>query len=179
MLLVQNIVSGFLPQATEKKEKVAAFSLADLKYFHRFTKVDQHEYTPNGQEDLNAWTDMVTINLYRKAKDGDALAAIANAVLENYKANKALVVKTSSVPRANDKPAEHLIVAIFGRPEFIEVAFSRFRMHAGVGSAVIYSHRIYGKNVGNEMSAWLDKNGSTTEGNLMKWDAMPNLPAAR
>jgi hypothetical protein len=179
MLLVQNVVSGFLPQAADKKEKVAAFSLTDLKYFHRFTKNDQHEYTPDGQEDLNAWTDMVTIQFYRRAKDGEALAATANAVLENYKANKALVVKTYSVPRATDKPAEHLIVAIFGRPEFIEVAFSRFRMHVGVGSAVIYSHRIYGKTIGNEMSAWLEKNGSTTEANLMKWDAMPKLPSAK
>jgi hypothetical protein len=179
MLLVQNVVSGFLPQAADKKEKVAAFSLTDLKYFHRFTKNDQHEYTPDGQEDLNAWTDMVTIHFYRRAKDGEALAVTANAVLENYKANKALVVKTYSVPRANDKPAEHLIVAIFGRPEFIEVAFSRFRMHEGVGGAVIYSHRIYGKNVGNEMSAWLEKNGPATEGNLMKWDAMPKLTSSK
>ena len=163
MLLAQNVVSGFLPQAADKKEKVAAFSLNDLKYFHRFTKNDQHEYTPDGQEDLNTWTDMVTIQFYRRAKDGEALAATANAVLENYKANKAVVVKTYSVPRANDKPAEHLIVAIFGRPEFIEVAFSRFRMHEGVGGAVIYSHRIYGKNVGNAMSAWLEKNGPHAE----------------
>ena len=179
MLLMQNVVSGFLPQAADKKEKVAAFSLADLKYFHRFTKDDQHEYTPDGQEDLNAWTDMVTIQFYRKAKDGEALAATANAVLENYKANKALIVKTYSVPRSKDKPAEHLIVAIFGRPEFIEVAFSRLRMHEGVGNAVIYSHRIYGQNVGSEMSAWLEKKGPTSEGNLMKWDAMPKLPSAK
>jgi hypothetical protein len=177
MFFAQTAVSGFLPQAADRK--VAAFSLAELKYFHRFTKDDQHEYTPAGQEDLNAWTDMVTLQFYRKAKDGEALAATANAVLENYKANKALVVKTYSVPAAKDKPAEHLIVVIFGRPEFIEVAFSRFRMHEGVGAAVIYSHRIYGKNVGNTMSAWLEKNGPTTEGNLMKWDAMPKLPSPK
>jgi hypothetical protein len=143
----QNAVSGFVPQAADKKEKVAAFSFADVKYFHRFTKGDQHEYTADGEEDLNAWTDMVTILSYPRAKDGEALAATANAVLENYKANKASVVKTDSVPRTRDKPAEHLIVVIFGRPEFIEAAFSRFRMHDGVGSAVVYSHRIYGKKL--------------------------------
>jgi hypothetical protein len=86
-----------------------------------------------------------------------------------------MVVKTDSVPRTADRPAEHLIVVIFGRPEFIEVAFARFRMHEGVGSAAIYSHRIYGKKVGDEMSAWLQKNGPATENNLMKWDAMPPL----
>jgi hypothetical protein len=185
LFFAQNVVSGFLPQDSDKKEKAkekekaAAFSLADVKYFHRFTKDDQHEYTPAGQADLAAWTDMVTIHFYRKAKDGDALATTANAVLENYKANKALVVKTDSVPRTKDKPAEHLTVVIFGRPGFIEVAFARFKMHDGVGTAVIYSHRIYGKKVGNDMSAWLEKNGPALEKTLMKWDAMPKVTTAK
>ena len=177
LFFAQNAVNGLLFQRTDKKEKPAAFSLAGVEYFHRFTKDDQHEYTPDGQEDLKAWTDMVTMHLYRKAKDGEALAATANAVLENYKANKALVVKTDSVPRTRGKPAEHLIVVLFPRPEFIEVAFARFRMHEGVGTAVIYSHRVYGKKAGDEMSAWLKKNGPATEKNLMSWSAMASLPS--
>lgn len=162
-----------MPQAADRKAKVPDLSFAGVKYFHRFTNADQHEYTPGGQEDLKSWTDMVTVLFYRKVKDGEALAATANAVLENYKANKAVVVKTDSVPRTKDRPAEHLIVVIFGRPGFIEVAFSRFRMQDGLGSAVVYSHRIYGKQVGDEMSAWLEKNGLTKERELMKWDTMP------
>lgn len=173
-----NAVSGFHPQRTGQKEQPAAFSLAGVKYFHRFTKDDQHEYTPAGQENLQAWTDMVTTHVYRNAKDGEALAATANVVLENYKANKALVVKTDSIPRSRERPAEHLIVVVFSRPEFIEVAFARFRMQEGAGAAVIYSHRIYGKKIGNEMSAWLEKNGAATEKNLMTWDALAN-PAAK
>jgi hypothetical protein len=157
----------------EKKVQDAAFALAEVKYYHRFTKEDQHEYTPAGQDDLEAWKDMVTIHYYRKAKDGDALAAVANAVLKNYKAANARIVKTDSVPKSKDKPAEHLIVAVFSRPEFFEASFARFRMHDGVGTAVIYSHRIYGKKIGNEMNAWLEKNGADTEKTLMKWDAMP------
>lgn len=179
VFFAQNAVSEILPQGVAKKEKPVAFSLANVNYFHRFTKDDQHEYTPDGQEDLKAWTDLVTIHFYRNAKDGEALAATANAVLENYKANKGLVAKTDSVPKTKDKAAEHLIVVIFGRPEFIEVAFARFRMHDGVGTAVIYSHRVYGKKAGNEMSAWLEKNGPATENFLMKWDAMPKPPAPK
>lgn len=178
IFFAQNAASGLLPQ-TANKEKVAAFAFADVKYFHRFTTGDQHEYTPDGQEDLNAWTDMVTLLLYPKARDGEALAATANAVLETYKANNAVVVKTDAVPRTREKPAEYLIVVNFGRPEFIEAVFARFRMHDGVGSAVIYSHRIYGKRVGDQMSAWLGKNGPTTERSLMRWDAMPKLPSTK
>ena len=44
---------------------------------------------------------------------------------------------------------------------------------------MIYSHRIYGEKVGDEMSEWLEKNGPTTEKNLMKWDAMPKPPASK
>ena len=179
MLFAQNVVSGFLPQATARKSQVAAFSFSNVKYFHRFTEGDQHEHTPAGQEGLNAWTDMVTLLSYPKARDGEALAATANAVLETYKANKAVVVRTDSVPRTREKAAEYLIVVNFGRPEFIEAVLARFRMHDGVGSAVIYSHRIYGKKVGDQMSAWLGKNGPVTERNLMGWDSMPTLPSSR
>lgn len=168
----QTAVSRSFIQKTAKKAETAAFSFAEVKYFHRFTQGDQHEYTPAGQEDLQAWTDMVTIQLYRNAKDGDALAATANAVLSNYKANKAVVVKTNSVPRTQAKPAEHLIVVLFPRPKFIEAVFARFRMHNGMGSAVIYSHRVYGEKAGNTMSAWLEKNGPATEKSLMQWDAI-------
>jgi hypothetical protein len=140
---------------------------------------DQHEYTPAGQEDLKAWKDMVTLQYYRKAKDGEALAAVANAVLNNYKAANGLIVGTNSVPKTKDKEAEHLLVVIFPRPEFIEVAFARFRMDDGVGTSVIYSHRIYGKKIGNEMSEWLEKNGPNTEKTLKKWDAMPKPPTSK
>lgn len=175
----QNVASGFQSQAAGSREKVAPLSFAGVKYFHRYTIEDQHEYTPDGQEDLKAWSDMVTILFYRQAKDGDGLAATANAVLENYKANKAIVVKTDSIPRTKDKPAEHFIAVIFGRPEFIEAAFTRFRMHEGIGSAVVYSHRIYGQKAGDAMSAWLQKNGPTIESNLMTWAAMPKLPSPK
>jgi len=179
VFFAQNVVTGFLQQDSDKKDKPAAFTFADARYFHRFTNENQHEYTPGGQEDLKRWSDMVTINYYPKAKDGESLAATANAVLENYKASKAIVLRTDSVPRTRDKPAEHLIVVIFPRPEFIEVAFARFRMHEGVGAALIYSHRVYGNKVGNVMSAWLEKNGPTTEQNLMKFEAIPKPPSSK
>ncbi|MFN0120482.1 MAG: hypothetical protein ACKV2V_08275 [Blastocatellia bacterium] len=174
-LLLTFVQAGTVPPQGAAA-KPAAFAFSGVDYFHRYTKNDQHEYTPAGQADLDKWADMVTIHVYRKVRDGDALAAMANAVLSNYKANQAVVVRTSSVPRTKDKLAEHLIVVNFGRPEFIEAVFARFRMHGGAGSAVIYSHRIYGKKVGDQMSAWLAKNGEVTEKNLMQWNAMPKLP---
>ncbi|MGC4043246.1 MAG: hypothetical protein QM758_05535 [Armatimonas sp.] len=161
------------------EKNAASFSFSSVPYFHRFSQNDQHEYTPAKQENLKVWKDMVTINRYPKVKDGEALAATANSVLENYKAAKGLVLRTSSVPRTKDKPAEHLIAVVFGRPEFVEAAFARFRMQGGMGMSVVYSHRIYGKKAGDQMSAWLKKNGPATEKTLMKWEQLPKLPTSK
>src|SRR5688500_7121003 len=81
-----------------------AFGFGDLDYFHRWSKNELHEFTPEKQEDLNKWSDMITINGYPGVSDGDGLAAAANAVLENYKKAQARVVKTSSVPLISDQP---------------------------------------------------------------------------
>ena len=143
-------------------------------YFHRWSKDDQHEFTPEKQEDLKKWSDMITLNGYPEVTDGDGLAAKANAVLENYKIHLAMVLKTSSVPRTEDRPAEHLVTVVFGRPTFIEVAFARFRLMDGKGCSFVYSHRIYGEKIGDQMSVWLKNRGPEIERSLMEWKAMPS-----
>jgi hypothetical protein len=94
--------------------------------------------------------------VYPSAHDLDALAAKANAVLENYKRHGGRVLRTDSGPRTPDRPVEHFIAVIFGRPNFIEPAFARFKLAAGVGCSIVYSHRIYGEKVGDQMSRWLN-----------------------
>lgn len=178
LLCAQTPVSALALQSTNTNEKPAAFSFAGVAYFHRFTVNDQQEFTPRGQENLETWTDMVTMHRYPQAKTGEALAAIANAVLENYKANGATVVRTDSVPRTKAKPAEHLIVVMFKRREFTEIAFARFKMNAGVGTAAIYSHRAYGKTAGDVIGTWIERNAEAIERTLMTWNATPTPPNA-
>lgn len=188
-----NLASGFFWQGARKqgagkvntpraavKQVEPAFSLRDVKYFERFSNAshDLFEYTPADQTDLDRYADMVTINYYRKSTDGDALATVANSVLQNYQANNAKILGTKSVPRTKEKPAEHLIVVIFSRPDFAEASFTRFRMHDGMGMSVVYTRRLYGKNAHEAVSAWLKTNGPETEKHLMQWDEMPLTPAA-
>jgi len=154
-----------------------AFVFREVEYFHRWSKNDQHEFTPDGQEDLEKWIDMMTVNAYPDVDDGDALATTANAVLENYKNHQAKVIKTNSVPRTPSRPAEHLIVVLFNRPAFAEVAFARFKMMDGKGYSFVYSHRAYGEKAGEEASAWLSANGSKVEKALMGWTSMPSAKA--
>jgi hypothetical protein len=85
------------------------------------------------RKNLEKWSDMITVNVYPDVHDGDALAAKANAVLENYKNHNGRMLRTNSIPRTQDRPAEHFIAVVFGRPNFIEVAFARFELVKGTG----------------------------------------------
>jgi hypothetical protein len=182
-LLVLQAVAGISLDAQETHAASAAakpaFVFGGVGYLHRWSMNDQHEFTPEGQDDLEKWSDMITVNVYPNAHDGDALAAKANAVLENYKSHKGMVLRTNSVPRTPDRPAEHLIAVVFGRSNFIEVAFARFKLLDRVGCSIVYSHRIYGEKVGDEMSAWLDQNASKVEKMLMEWNEIPSPVSLR
>jgi len=171
IVLALTVATGAV--AAESKTEAASVTLGGVEYFHRWSQGDQHEFTPRGQENLEHWSDMVTINYYRQVADGDRLAATANGALENYKNNHAMILRTNSVPRLFDRPAEYLIVVLFPQAEVIEAVFARFKMVGGVGASAIYSHREYGKKIGEQMSAWLTKNGTAVEKALMNWEKIP------
>jgi hypothetical protein len=156
-----------------------AFAFGGIGYFHRWSQNDQHEFTPTGQDDLEKWSDMITINRYPSAHDGDALAVKANAVLENYKSHGGRLLRTNSIPRTPARPAEHFIAVVFGRPNFIETAFARFKLVDRVGCSIVCSHRIYGEKIGDQMSKWLNDNGPKIEKMLMDWNNNPSPASLR
>ena len=51
-----------------------AFVFRGVGYFHRWSKNDQHEFTPEKQENLDKWSDMMTVNAYPDVHDGERLA---------------------------------------------------------------------------------------------------------
>ncbi|MEY2562767.1 MAG: hypothetical protein QOH88_960 [Verrucomicrobiota bacterium] len=173
LLVVAGCAFGAEEEGTNRTAK-PAFTFQGVDYFHRWSKGTQHEFTPEGQEDTEKWTDMITVNDYPDVEDGDSLATTANAVLENYKNAKAKVIKTNSVPRTPSRPAEHFIVVLFNRPAFAEVAFARFKLLDGKGHSYVCSHRAYGEKAGEQASAWLSANGSKIEKALMGWTSMPS-----
>ena len=151
-----------------------AFVFRGMSYFHRWSQKEQHEFTPENQEDLTKWSDMLTINGYPGVEDGEGLAATAEAVLGNYKNAQGRVLKTRSVPRTADRPAEHFIAVLFTRENFSEAAFARFKLVEGEGCSIVYSHRTYGEESADEMKDWLEANGDKTETALMKWSSIPS-----
>jgi len=153
------------------KEEPSAFVFKGVEYFHRWSKDEQHEFTPAKQEDLEHWSDMITINGYPDVEDGDELAEAANVVVGNYERAGAKILRTTSVPRTAARPAEHFVSAFFTRPDFAEAAFARFKIVDGTGHSFVYSHRVYGEKAGDEMKAWLSANGAAVEKALMEWEA--------
>lgn len=172
MAILGALILAALAGVTQKPAK-EPFTFIGVQYIHRFTKDSLHEYTPKAQTDLNKFTDMVTINDYPTVKTGEDLASTANKILGAYQDQKAVVVRTNSVPRTAKKEAEHLIVVLFGRPEFVEAAFARVLMNNGKGMSLVYSHRIYGKKAGDDMSKWIASNGDKIEKALMGLSPIP------
>lgn len=157
------------------KEERSAFSFQKTDYFHRWSQGTQHEFTPAKQEDLDHWTDMITINVYPDVDDGDKLAGAANAVLGNYRSHQGKILKTSSLPATGEKPAEHFIAVRFNQPDFVEVAFARFKLVEDKGHSFVYSHRVYGDKAIEEMNTWITAKGEKTEKVLLDWDP-PAVP---
>jgi hypothetical protein len=118
----------------------ATISFNGTDYFHRWSKDGQHEYTPKGEEDLSAWTSMVTIVVHDWARNGDQLAELANRVLGNYQA-RGKILRTLSRPRTRDQEAEHFAVVVFGDPKFLEAAFARMLLAESQGVVIVYSRR--------------------------------------
>ncbi len=140
----------------------------NVRFLHRWSKGGQHEFTPEGDEDLARWSTMVTINRHAAVKNGDQLADVANRVAENYKRN-GRIIRTASRQAGPNFDVEHLAVVIFVRPEFSETAFTRFMLADGAGFAVTYSKRIHDRAAGPKMAEWLQTNGQRTEAVLLAW----------
>ena len=154
-------------------EGASELSLDGVNYLHRWSKNGQNEFTPPAETDLGRWNDMITINVFDKATDGDKLAEVANRILAAYQmAGK--VIRTNSQPRTESRPAEHFIGAVLGNPTFLEAVFARVALFEGTGLVIVHSHRIYGQKIGPEMADWLNKNGAHSEQVLMGWKAIPS-----
>jgi hypothetical protein len=153
-----------------KKQEPAAFEFREVEYFHRWSQGNQHEFTPANQEDLEHWTDMITINGYPGVDDAEKMAGAANAVLANYQRAKGKILNSRSVPRTDERPAEHFICVRFTRPQFVEIAFARFKLVDNKGHSFVYSHRAYGDGAQEQMDEWFKTNRAEVEKALMEWE---------
>jgi hypothetical protein len=178
VLLFASAVAAAQSQKVSPSVGTTAITFRGTDYVHRWSRNGQNEFTPAGEGDLARWRDMVTINVHENVGNGEQLAEVANSVLANYQSH-GKIVRTDSKPRTQQRPAEHLIVAVLGDPAVLEAAFARFLLVDGNGLVVVYSHRVYGQSAGPAMSDWLQANGPTIEKALMGWAGLPSVADLR
>ncbi len=160
---------------TENLKEISPLIIDGKTYIHRWSTSNQHEFTPQGQEDLTDWSDMLTINIFPDVIDGEELAQIANKILGRYEKIGA-IVRTNSIPRSEKSEAEHLIVAILKGNGVMEAAYARIKMVQGKGTATVWSRREYGEaDAAQNIGSWLKENGVTREKIFMSWEGYPQL----
>ncbi|MFA5681637.1 MAG: hypothetical protein WCZ20_14095 [Hydrogenophaga sp.] len=147
-----------------------------VDYEHRWSKNGQNEFTPREQTDLTSWRDMLTINVHEAVASEAQLKLLAHAVLGNYQ-QAGKVLYTGTRPASAGQPTEYQIVALLGNAELLEAVFARFLLSDGVGTVVVYSHRVYGSASGPAMNEWLQAHGTQVETALMTWDRLPAVAA--
>jgi hypothetical protein len=167
------LAAGAAGSAHAAQASVLQLSFRGTAFVHRWSKSDQHEFTPAPDSDLKSWRDMITLNLHAKVRQGEQLADVANQVLGNYQAH-GKVLQTRSSPRTATRPAEHLMVAVLGTPQRLEACFARCLLQDGMGLVAVVSHRVDGPAAGPEMNRWLATQGQATEDALMAWDTLPS-----
>ncbi len=171
--------SWTLPLASQApgapRPKASTLTFNGTPFHLRWSKDGQYEFTPAGQEDLNRWSEMVTVWRYAAIKDGEALAGQANRTLGAYKGANGRILRTNSTPRTASKPAEHFIAAFLGNASLVEFTAARFVLVDGQGAAVIYSRRAYGKPAKPDLGPWVSQNGAAVEQRLMAFDLRPVL----
>jgi hypothetical protein len=172
LLLAGSGLAGPRPAANP----AAQLTFDDTTYVHRWSHGNQNEYTTEGDEDLAAWDTMLTILVHDNVRDGDQLAALANAVVSNF-ASVGKVLSTDSKPRTKTHEAEHYAVAVLRNPKFLEAVFARIMMVEGRAVDVLYAKRFYGAKVDDEVKAWLDENGEDAAEALRGWRGLPSLAA--
>jgi hypothetical protein len=176
MLAIPFAVPSAFAQSKAGQPALPKLHLDGAEFIHRWSKDTQHEFTPAAEPDLTRWITMVTLNRHRAATNGDGLAQVANGVLGNYRQH-GKILRTTSKPASVNQPAEHFIAVAFGRPTFLEVAFTRIFLLKGTGFTLTYSYRIYDAKAGPAMSQWLMANGKRVETALFAWNEPPVIAA--
>ncbi|MEQ5839718.1 hypothetical protein N0A02_09750 [Paraburkholderia acidicola] len=155
----------------------SAFRFNGADYFFRWSNDTLFEFTPPGQTNLDTWTDMVSVVVFRGVKTADDLAGAANSLLDSTK-SKGAVLKTRSVPRTPDRPAEHFIASMMAGPGVVEGVFTRFVLMDGMGYTLIFSHRFYGEDLHKAaqlLGDWENAHGADTEKALMSFAPVPGV----
>jgi len=166
----------------------AKVTFRGTEYLLRSSQGNTYDFTPPGQEDLSAFTDMLELNLYPAAHDQEALATITSRVRAIAQGAKATILPPISVSAPGQQPADHFLAAVLPTPHGVDFDAIHFVLVDNQGYGVFYTHRSYGESAAGKTSEWVTKNAADVEQQLLRFDASrmvssvkisasPSLPA--
>ena len=157
----------------------AKVTFRGTEYLLRSLDGKTYEFTPPGQEDLSAFTDMLALNLFPTAHDQVALDTITSRTLAIAQGAKATVLRTISVSASGQQPGEHFFAAVVPTPHDVDFDATRFVLVDKQVVGVYYTHRSYGPSAAGTTSAWVTKNAVDVEQQLLHFDASRMVSAAK
>jgi hypothetical protein len=160
-----------LAAAPAQSPATAKVTFRGTEYFLRSSHGNEYDFTPPGQEDLHAFTDELSLDLYPAAHDQEALATITSRVLAIAQGQKATVLRTISVSASGQKPGEHFLAAVVPTPHGVDFDAIRFVLVDNQAVGVFYTHRSNGTSAAGMTSEWVTKNAADVEQQLLQFDA--------
>lgn len=158
------------------------------RYFFRWTNDRLFEFTPQGQEDLEKWIDMISVVVYREVDTPEKLLGKAKAVLDTYKANRGGIIGSGTYPATAQTSAQHFITAMILGNGVVEAVFTRLLLSTpanyvstdGMGYGFIYSHRRYAvdgniKDAIHQLGEWEKTNGKEIASALIRYAPVPDV----
>lgn len=149
-------------------------NLGGLEYQHRWSERGQHEFTPEGQEDLARWQDMLTVNVHEAVTSDEQLKQLAMSVLSNYR-RAGKVLRAVSGARSEKDSVEYFVAAFLGSSQSIEAVFARIALIDNTGFVLVRSRRGYGTDAAQRVGEWVQSNGMSIERSLLDWNGVPSL----
>lgn len=129
--------------------------IGETVYEHRWSDGDFHEFTPTGQDDLDRYSEMITLP--------PSPAGRTAADLERYTDEKATTTRTrgGEVLSQRCEPAtpthvpDCTLLVVYAKPDHVELAVSKHMAAAGTIVPVLFAHREYGEGAGQRAQAWM------------------------
>jgi len=142
-----SLLAGKPPASVSDNGNVVVY--LGTKYFLRSTKDGQYVFTPDGQEDLQRWTDMITLSYFPQITEGKSLAAKAIEWWSHCRSMRAHFFDLNFVPRIDLMPSRdnalYVASTLIAQPDnnYDEYAFTALRIVEGIGAISTYTHRNY------------------------------------
>ena len=178
-----SLLAGKPPASVSDNGNVVVY--LGTKYFLRSTKDGQYVFTPDGQEDLQRWTDMITLSYFPQITEGKSLAAKALEWWSHCRSMRAHILDINFVPRIDQMPSRdnalYITSAFIAQPynNYDEFSYTAVRIVEGIGAVSTYAHREYrtGPAVHEKYSTWGEKNKPVAEAWYV-WDGVSEYAQA-